>query len=68
MLGMRTVLLGFVVVLGSACVLGFVAGCGESGDGTQVQQSPEAKKADQGIQDGMKEFMNSKTQPKAKAK
>ena len=68
MRGMKSVVLGFVAVLGSTCVLGFVGGCGEGSDTTQVQQSPEAKKADQGVQDGMKEFMQGKTGSKAKAK
>lgn len=67
MQGMKSALLGIVVVLGPLCVLGAVSGCGDSAPVGQVQQSPEAKKADQGIQNSMKDFMQGKTQAKPKS-
>jgi hypothetical protein len=46
---------------------GALSGCGESSV-SDAPLSEEAKKADQGVQDGMKAFMQQKTQPKAKSK
>jgi hypothetical protein len=44
-----------------------VAGCGEEGN-SEVTASPEAKKADTGAQDAMKEFMQTKSaKPKGKS-
>lgn len=43
------------------------SGCG--GDsGTNAPLDEATKKADQGVQDGMKAFMQQKTQPKSKSK
>jgi hypothetical protein len=51
------------------CSLVFVSGCGGDADRTTVAPSPEAKKADVGGPDAMKEFMATKgAAPKAKAK
>lgn len=53
---------GFLVAMAAA------AGCD---GGTTISDAPldaEAKKIDQGVQGGMKEFMQSKQQPKPKSK
>ncbi len=50
------------------CALTFLSGCGGEEDRTTVEASPEAKKADAGVQNGMKEFMQSKGASKSKAK
>lgn len=67
MRGMKTALTGFVCGV-SLLALGVLHGCGDSAPEGQVQQSPEAKKADQGIQGGMKDFMEQKNQTKPKTK
>ena len=46
--------------------LGVSSGCGESN--STEPMSAETKKADQGAQDGMKEFMQGKNKPKGKSK
>lgn len=43
-----------------------LAGCGD--ESTTVEQSPEAKKADNSGQDAMREYMQSKSKSKSKAK
>jgi hypothetical protein len=51
-----------ITVLASAalCSLAFLSGCGGDEDRTTVTASPEAKKADAGAQNSMKEFMQTK--------
>ncbi len=65
---MKTSVLGVLVSLGSLAAVGSISGCGESGPVSEVKQSPEAKKADQGLQDAMKDMMQNKTQSKGAAK
>jgi len=52
-------------VLGSLAILG---GCGGDGGTSSVEPSPEAKKADVGAQDNMRQFMESKSKDKGKGK
>jgi len=62
------VLRGFLALLfvcGGLVVAGGMAGCGGDSGG-EVKPSEEAKKADQNIQEGMKAYMQSKTQAKKK--
>ncbi len=46
--------------------LGVTSGCGDTP--TNAPLTEEAKKVDQGVQNGMKDFMQQKTQSKAKTK
>jgi hypothetical protein len=60
-----------IVSLGTLSLYGFLAlgalsGCSDSA--TEAPLSEEAKKADQGVQDGMKAFMQEKSKGKAKTK
>jgi hypothetical protein len=57
--------------MGTLCLyllpaLGALSGCGDSVG--EAPLSEEAKKADQGVQDGMKAFMQQKSKPKSKSK
>ncbi len=61
----RLVTLGTLALFTLGC-LGVSGGCGESN--STEPMSAETKKADQGAQDGMKEFMQGKNKPKAKSK
>jgi len=63
---MRRIFLGALSLV-FACGLLPLAGCGD--DSNQVTQSPEAKKADVGGQEGMREYMQGKSKkPAAPAK
>lgn len=42
-----------------SCLLGLIAGCGGGGDGTTVEPSPAAVKADKRGQEAMMEYMKS---------
>lgn len=53
--------------LGLAAFLFAASGCGDS-QTSQVPPDEETKKIDQGVQNGMKEFMQSKTQSKTATK
>ena len=50
------------------CAIAAIGGCGDSADRSEVAPSPEAKKADAAVQNGMMEFMKSKGASKSKAK
>lgn len=54
-------LVGFLAMIGAA------SGCGESST-SNAPMDEETKKVDQGVQNGMKEFMQSKQQGKGAAK
>jgi hypothetical protein len=45
-----------------------LGGCSEDKKVDAIQVSPEAKKADEGAQQGMRDFIQSKGQAKAKAR
>ncbi len=60
----RIALLGAFLLSAVAGVCGTMSGCDSGTDVSQTTASPEAKKADAKIQDGMKEFMQGK--PKTK--
>ncbi len=63
---LKLVLLGMIPCL-IVLTLGFSSGCG--GDsGTTAPLTEEAKKVDEGVKNGMKDFMQQKSQPKAKTK
>ena len=49
-------------------VLPVVVGCGDDAKVGAIQTSPEAKKADEGTQKGMQDFMGGKGQSKSKSK
>jgi hypothetical protein len=53
---------GFLVGIGAW------SGCGPDNSTSDAPLDPEAKKIDSGVQGGMKEFMQSKQQPKGKSK
>jgi hypothetical protein len=52
-------------VAGFLAMVGATSGCGESKT-DNAPLDPEAQKINAGVQDGMKGFMQSKTQPKGK--
>jgi hypothetical protein len=54
-------ILSLVMAFGGLVTL---SGCGDSSGTAPVTVSPEAKKADEGLQGGMKDFMKSKGQTK----
>ena len=59
---------GVLLLLITTGLLGTLSGCGDSKETSEVTVTPEAKKADQGIQGGMKEFMESKNKTKGHPK
>ena len=64
----KFVLLGAMLLFLGAGLCGTMTGCDSGGGTSQVTVTPEAKKADQNLQDGMKEFMQSKGKGKTPAK
>jgi hypothetical protein len=65
---MKLVLLGTFLVITVAGFCGTMTGCGDTAGTSDVTVTPEAKKADLNLQEGMKDFMKSKGQTKAPAK
>jgi hypothetical protein len=61
---MRIVSLGLLFPLTAFVGLFTFCGCGDSSNVTEAKLSPEAKKADEALQGGMKEFMQSKGKTK----
>jgi len=63
-----------IASLGTLCLfmavgaLGALSGCDSSKSDGTTQVSPEAKKADEGLRGGMREFMQSKGKTKAQSK
>ena len=55
-------------LLMSISPLAALSGCGSSQTDSTIQASPEAKKADEGLRGGMKEFMQSKGKTKSQSK
>ncbi len=60
-------LLASFAVMGFVAMLGAASGCGEAST-SNAPMDAETKKVDQGVQNGMKEFMQSKQQGKAAVK
>jgi hypothetical protein len=60
--------LGAIFWITAFSLCGTLSGCGDTGQNTEVTASPEAKKADTNLQNGMKDFMQSKGKPKASSK
>ena len=63
----KFVSLSMLLLITATGFWGTLSGCGD-GDNTQVTATPEAKKADESIRNGMKEFMQTKGKGKAPAK
>ena len=63
---MKIVSLGFLFLVTAVGGFGTLSGCGGGSGTEQVETTPEAKKADEGLQGGMKEFMQSKGKTKSK--
>lgn len=64
---LKCMLVGAILLVSVAGVCGTMTGC-DSSDTSQVTETPEVKKANQNLQEGMKDFMNSKGKGTAPAK
>ncbi len=62
------VVLGALFLIMGCGLCGTLSGCGSSSEVSSVTTTPEAKKADEGLQEGMKEFMQSKVKTKTPRK
>ena len=65
---MKFVSLGALLMIAALGLSGTMTGCGSGPETSEVTVPPEVKKADEGLQNAMKDMMKGKGSPKAAAK